>query len=269
MKRTAIVLAAIGILWAVLALPATATDENQAEFWNDKWEHPAQCYKHEGNSSHGYVTEDNKGVVLYTFNPAWWGDHWEGLVIKGGSVDRTIVSHPSAGVRYESPDNAAGNQAAVSHWIVCKGRGESGTTTTTMATTTTSQATTTTTTEPPSTTTSTSSTTSSTTSTTTSTTTTEPPTTTTTEPTTTTSQATTTTLGTTTSTTEPSSTTTSSTTPTSSSSTSTTQETPDGGVAAGGGGTSGSSLPWWFLPVLIWVVVGGGLTLFNHAAQKK
>lgn len=133
-----------------LAPSLATTNANQADYWEGRFEHPAQCFKHEGSSSHGNVV--GNGVVLNEFQQQWPGDHWEALIVKGGSVDNgfgpgnAVYAHPSAGVNYPAQDNAAGRQAGVSHWIACKG-------TTPETTTTTGQQTTTTTTAPPSTTT--------------------------------------------------------------------------------------------------------------------
>lgn len=238
MKRTAIVLAAIGVLWAVLALPATATDSNQVGYWCETG------VKYEPVDTPFVVPEPPAGEV------------WTLLVLKAGSGEGENAEfvNPTVGVGYEHPSGKD-----ISHAILCHEGGTVDTTTTTMATTTTGPSGDTTTTEPPTTTTvpetSTTTTSSTSTSTTTSSTT-QPP------STTTTSEATTTTLGTTTSTTEPNSTTTSSTTPTSSSSTTTTG-TPKGGVATGGGGTA---LPHTGLEMAEWLalavlLLGGGALL--------
>ena len=71
-------------------------------------------------NDHGSIT-DGLTVTLNPYGASWPGDHWELLVIKGGSVSNNVIVHPTAGVAYASPLNSSGNQANVSHWIVCKG----------------------------------------------------------------------------------------------------------------------------------------------------
>lgn len=95
---------------------------NQESYWEDFFsDHQASCYKHDGNSDHGSITNGGKTVTLNTFNQSWPGDHWEALIIKGGSLWNNVIVHPSAGVAYASPVNSGGEQSSVSHWIVCKG----------------------------------------------------------------------------------------------------------------------------------------------------
>lgn len=94
---------------------------NHEDYWEDYTDHEMQCFKHGGSSDHGSVTDGGKTVTLNEFNQDWWGDHWELLVIKGGNVWNNVIEHPKAGTAYASTENAGGNQANVSHWIVCKG----------------------------------------------------------------------------------------------------------------------------------------------------
>lgn len=96
---------------------------NQPSYWEDYGPHDnAQCYSHSGNSDHGSITDGGKTVTLNAFNVAAWpGDHWELLVVKGGSDWNNVIVHPTAGVAYGSPLNSGGQQSDVSHWIVCKG----------------------------------------------------------------------------------------------------------------------------------------------------
>jgi len=109
--------------------PNLVDNTNEASYWNDKFPHPAVCYKHNPGEStaHGAITNGGTAVTLNTFNPAWPGDHWEALIVKGGSVDsgwgpgNAVYIHPSAGTPYFAPLNAGGQQSSVSHWIVCKG----------------------------------------------------------------------------------------------------------------------------------------------------
>jgi len=100
-------------------------DTNHVEYWEEKYAaHEADCYKVDGASSsgHGTVSADKKSIRLNEFDVAGWpGDHWEVLVIKAGSVGQTVVEHPIAGIAYASPINNGGQQATISHWIVCKG----------------------------------------------------------------------------------------------------------------------------------------------------
>lgn len=95
---------------------------NEPSYWEDYGPHDdAVCYSHSGNSSHGSVTGGGKTVTLNAYGADWPGDHWELLVVKGGSVSNNVIVHPSAGVAYASPLNDGGQQSNVSHWIVCKG----------------------------------------------------------------------------------------------------------------------------------------------------
>ena len=126
------------------AVEAQNPNTNDPAYWETYFEHsPAWCGKHEGgdllSNIHGYVTEDGLGVVLNPHQPHWFGDHWEGLVIKAGSGpdENTIYPHPVAGVRYD------GNGLEVSHWIVCKGETPTTTTSSTTSSTTTSSTSTT------------------------------------------------------------------------------------------------------------------------------
>lgn len=123
---------AITFIGAGTATSVTAEGDNtnSEQYWEDQTEHPSTCYKHgaTGVNDHGGVYTDGNGktyVKLKTFNPAWIeGGHWELLVVKGGGVDggNAVYHHPSAGVSYYAPLNSGGQQANVSHWIVCKGK---------------------------------------------------------------------------------------------------------------------------------------------------
>jgi hypothetical protein len=97
----------------------SADGMNQVEDWVDFTDHEATCYS--GGGSHGTVTDNGLTVTLKPFDENWDGDHWELLVIKAGNLWNNVIVHPTAGVAYASPPNKAGNQAEVSHWIVCKG----------------------------------------------------------------------------------------------------------------------------------------------------
>ncbi|MDY0910335.1 hypothetical protein [Microbacterium sp. CFBP9034] len=113
----ATLIGAVGVLE-----PATST-ENSVEYWETRFaEHQADCYKVEGanSSSHGTVTDGGKTITLKPYQDSWPGDHWEALIIKAGNTNN-VIQHPTAGVAYASPENGGGQQATVSHWIVCKG----------------------------------------------------------------------------------------------------------------------------------------------------
>jgi hypothetical protein len=104
--------------------PVPATPEsNGVAYWEDLYaEHDADCYKVDGpkSSGHGTISDDKKTITLKPFQDSWNGDHWEVLVIKAGDTN-AVFEHPDAGIAYASPTNPGGNQAEVSHWIVCKG----------------------------------------------------------------------------------------------------------------------------------------------------
>jgi ribosomal protein L31 len=148
-----------GILATASAAPV---NYNDPAYWEGYFEnltgHEAACYTHEGDSNHG-VDNGDGSVTLYPFNQAWPGDHWEGLVVKSGSVDNgygpgnAAYLHPEAGVPYFGPLNAGGEQGEVSHWIACKGTTPDTPTTTSLPPATTSSTTTTTSTAAPTTTT--------------------------------------------------------------------------------------------------------------------
>jgi hypothetical protein len=114
---------------------------NGASYWENYGPHPAQCFKHDfsvGSVAHG--SSNGTSVTLNPFDPSWPGDHWELLVIKGGSDQNgggdNVIVHPSAGVAYFPPLNPqSGTTFGVSHWIVCKGTTPQTTTTTTTTTT--------------------------------------------------------------------------------------------------------------------------------------
>jgi hypothetical protein len=134
MKRTWKALAGAVIAAGLVAAPfvgmtaanaeGPADNTNNTEYWEGLYtEHQADCYK----DSHGSITNDGDAVTLPAFNQDWPGDHWEVLIVKGGSVDNgdgpgnKVYNHPEAGVPYFAPLNDGGQQADVSHWIVCKG----------------------------------------------------------------------------------------------------------------------------------------------------
>lgn len=128
------VLAVFGLLALLLTAFSVATvdatgqyptgpDANQPENWEDVFEHPAQCYKHEAgqNSAHGSYSRDGKTFTLNAFNQDWPGDHWEAIIVSAGKLraaDRNQVTvHPAAGTYQWS-----GGEKGISHVIVCKGK---------------------------------------------------------------------------------------------------------------------------------------------------
>lgn len=99
-----------------------SSDTNKTSYWEKLYAaHNAVCYSAEGSTSHGKITDGGKTVTLKPFDQDWPGDHWELLVIKGGSLWNNVIEHPAAGVAYASPVTKSGKQSNVSHWIVCKG----------------------------------------------------------------------------------------------------------------------------------------------------
>jgi hypothetical protein len=112
---------------ALFAQPSQASDTNpnHPAYWEALYPNAVACY--DGNSAHGSLTDGGKAVELNEYDPSWPGDHWEVLIVNGGSVDvghgngNEVYEHPSAGVAYYPPLNDGGNEPTVSHWIVCKG----------------------------------------------------------------------------------------------------------------------------------------------------
>ncbi len=103
----------------------STSDMNHVEYWENLYkDRQADCYSHDpkdGDNAHGSVTDQGKTVTLNAFQDSWPGDQWVLLVVKGGSVESNVIVNPQAGVPYASLENKSGNQADVSHWIVCKG----------------------------------------------------------------------------------------------------------------------------------------------------
>ncbi|MFC8682494.1 hypothetical protein ACFT30_13310 [Microbacterium ureisolvens] len=112
------------VVGSVGALEEATSEANDTKYWNNRYsEFDAQCYKHEGkdmSNSHGRLTDGGLTVTLNEYEDAWWGDAWVALIVKAGTLNNVVV-HPEAEVAYASPTNPGGNQAKVSHWIVCKG----------------------------------------------------------------------------------------------------------------------------------------------------
>lgn len=135
-KRLGALMVLVGLLVGLMPLVAGADHDgntNQASYWEAHYaNHNAVCFYHEGDSSHGDVvnsaTGDGEAVKLNTFQQSWPGDHWEALIVKGGSAQSTqnglgyvVYNHPEANVKYDAPIGNNGNVKEVSHWIVCKG----------------------------------------------------------------------------------------------------------------------------------------------------
>jgi len=96
---------------------------NDTPYWKQRYAaFDVECYKHSGTGSneHGSVSADRKTVTLNAFQSGWHGTGWVVLVINAGTSNN-VIENPKAGVAYASPVNNGGNQADVSHWIVCKG----------------------------------------------------------------------------------------------------------------------------------------------------
>ena len=114
------------LVGAVGELQPWSEATNHADYWKDAGPHDgAQCFSFDANdegvSSNEYGSSVDKTVTLNAFNQEWPGDHFELLVVKGGSVSNNVIVHPEAGVAYASTVNKGGQQARVSHWIVCMG----------------------------------------------------------------------------------------------------------------------------------------------------
>ncbi|WP_341994213.1 hypothetical protein MRBLWH7_002098 [Microbacterium sp. LWH7-1.2] len=103
-------------------LKAWTSDTNHTDYWKQQYPDAIACYSSEASTDHGRITDGGKTVTLNEYSPSWPGDHWEVLVIKAGNDWNSVIENPQAGVAYASPPNSAGNQANVSHWIVCKGK---------------------------------------------------------------------------------------------------------------------------------------------------
>ncbi|MDQ7878277.1 hypothetical protein Q9R08_09865 [Microbacterium sp. QXD-8] len=97
-------------------------DTNHTDYWKQKYPDAVSCYSSDGDTDHGRITGGGKTVTLNEYSPSWPGDHWEVLVIKAGNLWNSVIENPDAGVAYASPPNNSGQQASVSHWIVCKGK---------------------------------------------------------------------------------------------------------------------------------------------------
>ena len=108
---------------------ASATDSNHVDYWQALYPNAVSCYKYDGNGgAYGTVTNGGDAVTLNPFQQAWPGNRWEVLIVKGGSVDtgngpgNAVYPLPIAGTPYFAPLNHGGQQAGVSHWIVCTGQ---------------------------------------------------------------------------------------------------------------------------------------------------
>lgn len=125
---------AIGVAVAALTLvgiaPAGATpadNTNSPEYWqikvsNDLGGAPVTCWK----DQKGSVTADGKNVVLNAFDGSGSDTGYVALIVKGGSegedgAGNKVYMFPNAGTAYGTPLNGGGQQAGVSHYIVCAG----------------------------------------------------------------------------------------------------------------------------------------------------
>ncbi|NLP84381.1 hypothetical protein HF576_11000 [Microbacterium sp. CFH 90308] len=110
-------------LVGVVGVLEPATNEaNNETYWEDRYaEFDAVCFKFGNEDSiYGSVTDDGLTVTLNPFDEMWDGEGFVALIIKGGNLNNVVVN-PESGVAYASPPNPSGNQATVSHWIVCIG----------------------------------------------------------------------------------------------------------------------------------------------------
>ncbi|WP_137845651.1 hypothetical protein [Microbacterium sp. 2FI] len=113
--------AAVDIVGIAGQLEDATPEANGEKYWQDRYaEFDAECYSHNGDSEHGKITDGGYTVTLNAFDDAWHGNGWVVLVVKGGTSNY-VTEQPVAGVAYASPLNNGGQQAKVSHWIVCKG----------------------------------------------------------------------------------------------------------------------------------------------------
>lgn len=126
MKRLALLIPFLGLF--LFGSITNATGPNDPEYWESQTDHSSRCYKHFGDSNHG--ANNGTAITLSPYNPDWYGDHWELLVIKGGN-DRNVIFHPSA----DTPYFASDSQPRITDWIVCKGDRSSVVTTTAPPTT--------------------------------------------------------------------------------------------------------------------------------------
>ncbi len=131
-QRTLIVLAVVALFASLITvyvpLPAQADSHtpNQPGYWEDLYPNAVACYKYGANDSNAHGSSDGEAVTLNPYKDSWPGDHWEVLIVKGGSegedgAGNAIYEHPQAGVKYYPPKNSGDQLAEVSHWIVCKG----------------------------------------------------------------------------------------------------------------------------------------------------
>ncbi|WP_345801525.1 hypothetical protein AAIB33_19045 [Microbacterium sp. AZCO] len=115
--------AAAPVLGTVGTIEAATSDGNHESYWQARYaSYNATCYKHSLTEStvHGAVTDGGKTVTLAPFQSSWPGNGWAALIVNSGTSNNVIVK-PVAGIAYASPVNNGGQQATVSHWIVCKG----------------------------------------------------------------------------------------------------------------------------------------------------
>ena len=118
----ALVVMALAVAMLPMTALANADNPNHPDYWKARYPNAIECYKHDGDSSHGKITKNGTAVRLYEFQSGWPGDRWEVLVVKGGQNGREVYELPKAGVDYHPPKNDNGKYPEVSHWIICKGK---------------------------------------------------------------------------------------------------------------------------------------------------
>ncbi len=151
-RRRALLVALVATIIAsvTMVVPGSFAEADPGPNYNspDYWEttlpggsEANQCFDHQANqaggSTNAHGSSSGNTVTLNPFNQSWFGDHYSLLVVKGGNVDlgngpgNNVYPKPVAGTPYAAPNNAGGQPANVSHWIVCKGKVETQTTTVT------------------------------------------------------------------------------------------------------------------------------------------
>ena len=98
---------------------APVDNTNEITYWETQYPSGTTCFKDTDAAPYGAVTDSGMTVTLA-------GSYdWVALIVKGGAVDygdgpgNKVYSSPSSGTPYSPPLNNGGQQAAVSHWIVC------------------------------------------------------------------------------------------------------------------------------------------------------
>ena len=103
------------------ASPASAGDEdntNGVTYWQNLYSTTCVKYEAGATSTYGAVTDPNNVTLNGSAT-------WQYLIVKGGSVDygegmgNAVYPLPKAGTSYPAPLTKSGQQAGVSHWILC------------------------------------------------------------------------------------------------------------------------------------------------------